>query len=93
MEPNRAGLVVRSLDDTELQDYGVENGVMVEAATGAAAEARIQPGDIVISINGQEISSQSGLDELARELPADRAIPVLVLRGEAQNFFTLRILD
>ena len=93
LEPNRAGLVVRSLEDSELQDYGLESGVMVEAATAAAAEARIQPGDIIISINGQEISSQAELDELARVLPVGRAIPVLVMRGEAQNFFTLRILE
>jgi serine protease Do len=92
-EPNRTGLIVRGLDETELQEYGLEAGVMVESAEGAAAEARIQPGDIIISINGQDISSQAELGALALELPMDRAIPVLVVRGEAQNFFTLRIIE
>lgn len=92
-EPNRIGLIVRELDEAELQEYGLESGVMVESAEGAAADARIQPGDIIISINGQDISSQAELGELALELPLDRAIPVLVVRGEAQNFFTLRIIE
>jgi serine protease Do len=92
-EPNRTGLIVRGLDETELQEYGLEAGVMVESAEGAAAEARIQPGDIIISINGEDISSQAELGELALKLPMDRAIPVLVVRGEAQNFFTLRIIE
>lgn len=93
VEPNRIGLIVRPLEETELQEYGLESGVMVESADGAAAEARLQPGDIIISINGQEISSQAVLDELAPALPVDRAIPVLVVRGEAQSFFTLRIVE
>lgn len=93
VEPNRVGLTVRSLDESELQDYGLEAGVMVETVEGAAAEARIQPGDIIISINGREVRSQAALDALAPELPVDRAIPVLVVRGEAQNFFTLRIVE
>jgi serine protease Do len=92
-EPNRIGLIVRALEEAELQEFGLSGGVMVESVDGAAAEARIQPGDIVVSINGQEVSSQEELDEVARELPADRAIPVLVARGEGQNFFTLRIVE
>lgn len=93
VEQNRVGLLVRTLDEAELQEYGLETGVMVETAEAAAADARIQPGDIIISINGREISSQAELDELAPELPVDRAIPVLVVRGEAQSFFTLRIVE
>lgn len=92
-ESNRAGLVVRSLDAAELQEFGLETGVMVESATGAAAEARIQPGDIIISVNGEDIASQANLDALLLELPVDRAIPVLVARGGAQSFFTLRIVE
>jgi serine protease Do len=92
-EPNRIGLIVRALEAAELQEYGLESGVMVESAEGAAAEARLQSGDIIISINGEEIASQAALDELAPGLPVDRAIPVLVVRGEAQSFFTLRIVE
>jgi serine protease Do len=92
-EPNRIGLIVRALEAAEMQEYGLESGVMVESAEGAAAEARLQSGDIIISINGEEIASQAALDELAPGLPVDRAIPVLVVRGEAQSFFTLRIVE
>lgn len=92
-ESNRVGLTVRALEAEELQAYGVDSGVLVEVAEGAAAEARIMPGDVIVSIDGRAVASQGELDELARELPADRAIPVLVARGEAQNFFTLRITE
>lgn len=90
---NRTGLLVRGLEQEELEELDLEAGVMVVEAAGPAAEARLLPGDIVISINGEELSSQAELDALAQTLPAGRAIPVLVARGEAQSFFTLRLPD
>lgn len=92
-DPNRLGLKVRSLDKSEKSALGLSYGVMVDSAEGVAAEAKIEVGDIILSINSKEISSQEELNNVALGLPANRAIPVLVARGEAQNFFTFKILD
>jgi serine protease Do len=87
----RIGLQVRALESLELAELDVENGVLVELASGPAAEARLLPGDVIISINGEPLSTPEELDAVADMLPLGRAIPVLVARDGEQSFFTLRL--
>jgi S1-C subfamily serine protease len=65
--------------------------VVVESVRGAAQQARLQPGDIIVSLNGVELNSPEELDALEPKLPVDRPLPVLVVRDERQTFFTVRI--
>jgi serine protease Do len=88
---NRLGLLVSPLDEDTRKSLGIEGGVVVEEVEGVAVEARIRPGDIIVTLNNEEISSQEELDALARELPSDRALPILIARDGRQTFFTLRI--
>lgn len=91
VEPDRLGLEVRELSEEEREAMGIEYGVMVLSADGAAARADIRQGDIILSINSINIGSPGALDRIASALPADKAIPVLVARDDEQRFFTLRI--
>jgi serine protease Do len=88
---NTLGLVVSTLDqDTRLQ-LGVEHGVLVEEVDGAAEEAGIMAGDIIITLNNVEIDSQQQLLGIAATLPIERPFPVLVARGQARAFFTIEL--
>lgn len=87
---NRAGLVVRALNEEERTAFGLEQGVMVEEASGVAARAGLQPGDVILSLNLTSVSDAELFASILEELPPNKAIPVLVARGEQQTFYTLR---
>ena len=79
------------LDPMTREQLELDAGVVVESVRGAAQQARLQPGDIIVSLNGVELNSPEELVALEPNLPVDRPLPVLVVRDERQTFFTVRI--
>lgn len=61
---NRLGLAVHPLTDAERRKSDLPQGLMVESASGAAAKAGIQPGDIVLGVNDGLVESQEELTTL-----------------------------
>jgi serine protease Do len=90
-EGGRLGLQVTSLDAKLKQQLELDNGVLVEAVTGAAEQARLQKGDIMLSLNGVDLNTPEDLAELEPNLPFNRPLPVLVVREGRQTFFTIRL--
>jgi len=80
----RLGVVVRSLSPEEQRQAEVNGGVVVQEVAGAAARAGIQPGDIVLSVNGERITSTEQLRSLVGK--AGKRIALLVERGDARIF-------
>ena len=80
----RLGVVVRPLNTEEKQRAEVDNGVVVEKVAGAAAKAGIKTGDIVLSVNGEAITSTEQLRNIVTK--AEKRIAVLVDRGNARIF-------
>ncbi|HSH57635.1 MAG TPA: DegQ family serine endoprotease [Halomonas sp.] len=89
----RLGISVTELDAAERKRLGIEGGVRIAAVdpSGAAARAGLQPGDILVSIDHQDVTSASQLISLARELPMDRAVPVRLYRDGRSLFVALRL--
>lgn len=56
-EPAHLGLAVRELTRDERRVLRTDGYLVVEAVTGVAAESGIQPGDIIIAVNSQSVSS------------------------------------
>jgi serine protease Do len=79
----RLGVVVRSLSRDEQKQAGA-GGVVVEDATGAAADAGIQPGDMILSVNGTPVKSPEQLKLLVSK--AGKHVALLVQRDEAKIF-------
>jgi serine protease Do len=85
-------VVVSDLTDAQRQKLGVEHGVLVrQVAPGAAADAGVQPGDVLLQIDGKRVDSAEQLRKLAADLPAGKPVPVLVKRGEFSVFLALRM--
>jgi serine protease Do len=80
----RLGVVVRPLDPDEQKQAGVSGGLIVENATGPAAKAGIQPGDMILSLNGTPVKSPEQLKELLAK--AGKHVALLVQRDEAKIF-------
>jgi serine protease Do len=80
----RLGLAVRPLNPDELQQAGVSGGLIVEEAQGRAAEAGIQPGDVVLSVDGTPVQSVAQLRKMVRE--HDKQVALLIQRGNSRLF-------
>lgn len=83
----RLGLVVRPLTPEERQQSGDSSGLLVENVTGAAAQAGIQPGDIIVALNGTPVRSAKELQELAGR--AGKHVALLVQRNDVKLFVPL----
>ena len=57
----RLGVAVRPLGPGEGGETGVNGGLVVEQASGAAAAAGIAPGDVILSVNGTPVKSADEL--------------------------------
>ena len=82
----RLGVVVRPLNPDEQKQAGI-GGVIVEDASGPAANAGIQPGDMILSLNGAPVSSPAQLRQLAAK--AGEHVALLVQRDDARIFVPL----
>jgi serine protease Do len=83
------GLTVRPLTPNERAQAGVPSGLLVENASGPAAEAGIRPGDIVLSADGTRVNSAEQLRRIASH--HKNAIALLVQRGNERIFVPLQL--
>ncbi len=84
------GLVVSDLTDAQKRDLKLKSGVKVDSAEGAAARAGIHENDIIVTIDNVEITSAKQLDTIVAKADKSRAMTLLVRRGDASTFVTLR---
>jgi serine protease Do len=79
----RLGVLVRPLAKEE-QLAGAPNGLLVEQASGPAARAGIQSGDVILSLNGTPISSERQFKALVQK--AGHNLALLIQRDDAKIF-------
>jgi serine protease Do len=88
-EATRLGIAVRTLTPEEKQRAETEGSVLVEEVSGAAALAGVQPGDIILGVNGRRIES---VEQLRASVKENRnTVALLIERGDAQVFVPVRI--
>jgi serine protease Do len=91
---NRLGLIVKELDESALQDFGLSGGVQVmKIQEGAAYRAGIRQGDVIAKLNNNSFASLEEFNELVEDLPEDKAIPALIIRQGKPSFMVLKIDD
>jgi len=88
------GMVLQDLTREQRKQLGIDDkrGVLVkEVREGPAAEAEVRPGDVILMINHQNISSRKQFEKLLSDLPRGKLLPMLVQRGKSPLFMTIRI--
>lgn len=80
----RLGLAVRPLTPDERSQANVSGGLVVENATGPAAKAGVEPGDLVLALNGESVSSVSQLRESIAK--AGHHVALLIQHNDARVF-------
>ncbi|HEY1996480.1 DegQ family serine endoprotease [Paraburkholderia sp.] len=80
----RLGVAVRPLTPDEKSSASVSHGLLVQQAGGPAENAGIQPGDVILAVNGRPVSSVEQLKQMIAQ--AGNSIALLIQRDNSQIF-------
>ncbi len=88
-EGGKLGLALRPLEPREQQELHTRGKLLVEDVSGPALAAGLQPGDVLLGVNGAGVASVA---ELKREVArAGHSVALLVQREEQQLYFPVDI--
>jgi serine protease Do len=85
------GLELRPLQPGERLAIGAASGLLVESVSGVSRLAGVQPGDVLLSINGKPVTSVEQLRAIVEG--ASPAMALLVQRGEEKIFLPVSRTD
>lgn len=89
--PNQGklGLALRPLQPDEKQEAGVDAGLLVEQASGPAAMAGVQAGDVLIAINGVPVKNIEQVR--AAVAKSEKSVALLIQRGDNKIFVPVNL--
>jgi serine protease Do len=85
----KLGVAVRPLSPEEKSAAELDHGVVVEDVGGAAANAGVRPGDVILSVNRAKVTSPAQLQQLIGK--AGKTVALLVQRDDARIFIPVKI--
>jgi serine protease Do len=84
------GLVVTEIPAEQQKELKIKGGVAVESVDGAAGQAGIRPGDVILALNNVEITGPKQFGELVAKLDLKKSAALLVRSGEQSRFVIVR---
>ena len=85
----RLGLAVRPLTSQEKSEDGGKAGLLVEQVGGAAERAGVQPGDVLLALNGTPVRT---VQELRNQLSkSGKHVALLIQRNDRQLFVPVEL--
>jgi serine protease Do len=89
---NRIGLILSELTPEQKKELETESGLLVEdMVPGIASRAGVRPGDVILSINNQDIKTVDQFNQLLSKVEKGRNIALLVKRGDTATFITMKM--
>jgi serine protease Do len=85
----KLGLTVRELAPDERAQLKTEGGLVVQNASGAAARAGIQPGDVILAFNDIPLKSVEQLKSLMKK--TDKTIALLIQRDANRMYVPIQV--
>jgi len=83
------GLALRPLNGDEQRQAKINGGLVVENVGGPAQRAGIEPGDVVLAINGKSVQSVDDIRSVLDGKP--KSVALLVQRGGEKIFVPVRL--
>lgn len=83
------GLALRPLERQELRSSGLDHGLLIERVTGPAQLAGVQPGDVLLALNGKPVQSVEQVRDALKDKPS--SVALLVARDGQQIFVPVRM--
>jgi serine protease Do len=90
-EPNKIGLTLKELTPQQKKKLNGKNGLLVIESAGAAAQAGIRRGDVVLGLNNSESQSVELFNKQINAVPAGKTVAVLVQRGENTLYVPIKV--
>ncbi len=88
-QQGKLGLALRPLQPDESKEVGVSSGLLVQQASGLAALAGVQAGDVLLSVNGTPVKSVEQVRALLAK--SDKSVALLIMRGDSKIFVPINI--
>lgn len=89
-EPNKLGLLTHDLTPQQKKRLG-KNGVLVANADGAAAQAGIRRGDVILAVNNNEVTDSDQFAKLVSTASSGKTLALLVLRGDMTLYVPVKV--
>ena len=92
VKANWLGVVVNDLSAAQQKELRTKGGVVVESVeeSGAAAQAGLRVGDVLLQVNNQDIQSAEQFNAVVGRLDKRKTLVVLVRRGEAAQYIPIK---
>lgn len=90
-ESNKIGLTVKELTPQQKRKLNGKNGLVVVDSIGAAAQAGIRRGDVILGLNNSESQSVEQFNKQINSVAAGKTVAVLVLRGENTLYVPIKV--
>jgi len=84
------GLSLADLSAAQKRELGLQGGVRVLAAEGAAARAGLREGDVIMALANTETPTLKELEAVLARLDLNRPVNVLLRRGEWAQYVVIR---
>ncbi|MFT7775588.1 Do family serine endopeptidase [Roseateles sp.] len=88
-ERGSLGLALRPLERQELRGSGLDHGLLIERVTGPAQLAGVQPGDVLLALNGKPVQDIDQVRAAMKDKP--KQVALLVSRDGQQIFVPVRL--
>jgi serine protease Do len=84
------GITASELNEAQRRELKIKGGVRVDAVEGAAARAGMREGDVILSVGNTEVTDLRQFSAAVAKVENNRAVSVLVRRGEWVNYLVIR---
>ncbi|MDF0378347.1 DegQ family serine endoprotease [Methylophilus sp. YYY-1] len=90
-ESNKIGLTLRELTPQQKKKLNGKNGLLVIESVGAAAQAGIRRGDVILGLNNNESQSVDAFNKQINAVSSGKTIAVLVQRGDSTLYVPIKV--
>ena len=90
-EANKIGLTLRELTVAQKKKLNGKNGLLVLESVGAAAQAGIRRGDVILGLNNSESQSVEQFNKQINAVAIGKTVAVLVQRGENTLYVPIKV--
>ena len=89
-EANKIGLALKELTPAQKKKLNGKNGLLVAESTGAAAQAGIRRGDVILGLNNSDIQSVEAFNKQINAA-VGKTVAVLVQRGDNTLYVPIKV--